>query len=176
MALTRHTPHLWAAICLLLLLAVGGASPAVAKSASRSLVNRVAPAFTLKDLDGRTIRLSQYRGKVVLLNFWASWCAPCQAEMPEFARWQTRFGGKLQVLGISMDDNLAQARAAARRLKINYPLLAATQEAGEAYGGIYGLPETFLIDQQGKIRAEFQGGNHLKEIQAAIKSLVKPIA
>lgn len=168
----RATLRLLPAICLPLLLAVGGASRAAAGSTSHSLVNRPAPAFTLKDFEGQTIQLSQYRGKVILLNFWASWCGPCQVEMPEFAKWQSSFGGRLEVLGISMDDNIAQAKAAARRLHVNYPLLAGNQEVGEAYGGIFGLPETFLIDPNGKIRAVYQGGNHLEEIHARIERLI----
>lgn len=159
-------------VVLIVLSALAVPMPATARTKQSGLVGRQAPNFQLKDFENKTVRLSEYRGKVVLLNFWASWCAPCQAEMPVFAKWQKQYAGKLQVLGISMDDDLSHAKSAARKLKVNYPVLAGSEQVGEAYGGIYGLPETFLIDSHGKVRAAFQGGNHLAAIHAEIKRLM----
>lgn len=170
LSIQRHSLVL-AAVGLTVVLSLAGVARATPKNAPQGLIGHLAPSFTLKDFQNKTIQLSEYRGKVVLLNFWASWCAPCQAEMPVFVQWQKHYGAKLQVLGISMDDNLSQAEAAARRLKVDYPLMTGSEQVGEAYGGIFGLPETFLIDRQGKIRAEFQGGNHLAAIQAGIERL-----
>jgi thiol-disulfide isomerase/thioredoxin len=155
-----------------LLLLTTAVVPAHAQNHPQSLVGHPAPAFTLKDFQHKTVQLSQFRGKVILLNFWASWCAPCQAEMPTFARWQNQYHGKLQVIGVNMDDEMPKAEAVARKLKVNYPLVVGTAHMGESYGGIYGLPVTFLIDARGHIRAEYQGGNHVSQIHAEINRLL----
>lgn len=159
------------AFCFLLLLGAA-ASPAHAQDQSRKLIGRPAPAFALQDFHHKTLHLAQFRGKVVLLNFWASWCAPCQAEMPTFAQWQKQYRGKLQVIGVNMDDEMPKAQAVANKLKVNYPLVIGTAHMGEAYGGIYGLPVTFLIDEHGRIQAEYQGGNHVSQIRAKIERLL----
>lgn len=158
--------------CLSLVLFFTAAASARAQDTPHKLVGHPAPAFALKDFQHKTIQLSQFRGKVVLLNFWASWCAPCQAEMPTFAQWQSRYHGKLQVIGVNMDDEMPKAEAVARKLKVNYPLVVGTAHLGETYGGIYGLPVTFVIDTHGRIRAEYQGGNHVSQIHAEIEHLL----
>lgn len=154
------------------LLAAGMTGPARAQEAAHSVVGRVAPAFAVKDFSGRMVSLRRYRGKVVLLNFWASWCGPCELEMPAFEQWQTKYGGKLQVLGVSMDDDASAAKAAVRKLKVNYPVVMGTSELGNRYGGVYGLPVSFVIDAEGRVRAEYQGGEHVKAIQAEIERLL----
>ncbi len=170
--------HAVAALCGVVLAAVvlglgtGAVIPAQAQEQGHSLVGRPAPAFVLKDFQQKTLRLSQYRGKVVLLNFWASWCAPCQAEMPTFAQWQSQYHGKVQVIGVNMDDEMPKAQAVARKLKVNYPLVIGTAHLGELYGGIYGLPVSFVIDAQGRVRGEYQGGNHVEQIHAEIEHLL----
>ncbi|MGC8550748.1 MAG: TlpA family protein disulfide reductase [Acidobacteriaceae bacterium] len=156
----------------ILLLSVAAFTPARAQDGPHKLVGHLAPAFALKNFQQKTIHLSQFRGKVILLNFWASWCAPCQAEMPTFAQWQSQYHGKLQVIGVNMDDEMPKAEAVARKLKVNYPLVVGTAHMGEAYGGIYGLPVTFLIDAHGRIRAEYQGGNHVSQIHSEIQNLL----
>lgn len=158
------------ALCTLLV--ATAVPPAQAQNPSNSLVGHPAPAFALKDFHNKTIHLSQYRGKVVLLNFWASWCAPCQLEMPSFAKWQNQYRGKLQVIGVNMDDEMPKAESVAHKLKVDYPLVVGTAHMGQAYGGIYGLPVTFLIDTHGIIRAQYQGGNHVKQIHAEIQHLL----
>ena len=153
-------------------IAAAATTSTYAQDRSQSLIGHPAPAFALQDFQHKTIRLSQFRGKVVLLNFWASWCAPCQAEMPTFAQWQNQYRGRLQVIGVNMDDQIPKAEAAARKLKVNYPLVVGTAHMAEAFGGIYGLPVTFLIDTHGHIRDEYQGGNHLTQIHAEIERLL----
>lgn len=170
--LSRFQIPALAALLLCALVFTVAVSPSHAQDQPHSLVGHPAPAFALKDFQNKTIHLSQYRGKVVLLNFWASWCAPCQAEMPTFAQWQSQYHGKLQVIGVNMDDEMPKAQAVAGKLKVNYPLVVGTAHMGQAYGGIYGLPVTFLIDAHGRIRAEYQGGNHVKQIQAEIQRLL----
>jgi peroxiredoxin len=135
--------------------------------------NQQAPAFSRIDLQGRRIRLADYRGKVVLLNFWASWCAPCLLEMPRFVEWQSSYRAQgLQVLGVSMDDEASPARALDHKLHLNYPVLMGDARLGELYGGILGLPVTYLLDRRGRIRSRFQGEANLGKIEAQLKILL----
>ncbi len=146
-----------------------------AAPAQRSLLNQPAPEFSLKDLRGQPLSLGRYRGQVVLLNFWATWCAPCQVEMPTFAAWQRQYGPQgLQVIGISMDDTAAPARRIVRRLNLDYPVAMGNAGLGARYGGVLGLPLTFLIDRRGIVRARFQGDTDLKTIETQIKTLLGP--
>jgi thiol-disulfide isomerase/thioredoxin len=141
--------------------------------AAESLVHKPAPAFVRMDLNGKKIDLGSLRGKVVLLNFWATWCAPCQIEMPRFVQWQRQYAPQgLQVIGISMDDDPALVRRADRRLRPNYPVAMGDEELGELFGGVLGLPLTFLIDRKGEVRGQFQGETDLKTIEDQLKQLL----
>ena len=132
-----------------------------------------APNFSRADLSLRKIVLSSYRGKVVLLNFWATWCGPCLIEMPAFMEWQKQYGsGKFQVIGVSMDDEPAEVVATVARLKLNYPVLMGDEYLGDAYGGVFGLPVTFLIDRDGKIQARYQDAP-LARIKSDIQNLMQ---
>ena len=113
----------------------------------------VAPDFELKGLDGKQVRLSDYRGKVVLLNFWATWCAPCKIEMPWFVDLQKQYASQgLQVIGVAMDDSGEETIAKfAKEMGVNYPVLIGKEAVGDAYGGVEFLPTTFIIDRQGKV-------------------------
>ena len=143
--------------------------------AASPLVGKVAPPFALADLRQQKLELRAFRGKVVLLDFWASWCAPCQQEMPRFAAWQTQYGSRdLQVIGISMDDDPALARKIYTKLRLNYPVAMGDERIGAAYGGVLGLPLTFLIDRNGGIQAQFSGENDLKAMEEKIKALLGP--
>jgi cytochrome c biogenesis protein CcmG/thiol:disulfide interchange protein DsbE len=127
-----------------------------------------APNFSRVDLDQRNVDLTTYRGKVVVLDFWASWCAPCLTEMPRFVEWQQEYGGRgLQVIGISMDDEAPPVRAAFQKYRLNFPVVMGDEKLGEMYGGILGLPITFLIDRNGKIRFKHQGVTDLNIIESA---------
>jgi cytochrome c biogenesis protein CcmG/thiol:disulfide interchange protein DsbE len=141
--------------------------------ATQSLVNRKAPEFVRRDLGGQSIDLARLHGKVVLLNFWATWCAPCQIEMPMFARWQQKCGPQgLAVVGISMDDDAAPVRTVIQKLRIDYPIAMGDAALGQRYGGVLGLPFTFLIDRNGIVRAEFQGEADLTKIEASLRNLL----
>jgi cytochrome c biogenesis protein CcmG, thiol:disulfide interchange protein DsbE len=149
----RVWPFLVMTLCTILL------SPAIAaQSVPSTLVQHTAPNFSLQDLrNKKTIRLVNFRGKVVLLNFWATWCAPCLTEMPAFNQWQKQYGsGNLQVIGVSMDDAPADVVSLVARLKLNYPVVMGDEYLGAAYGGILGLPVTFLIDRRGRVKARFE--------------------
>jgi peroxiredoxin len=149
------------------------ASAAPAGLAPDSLINRKAPDFTFRAFDGQTLHLAAFRGKVVLLNFWATWCAPCQLEMPVFAGWQSRYGPQgFAVVGISMDDDDALARRVVKRLKLNYPSGMGNEHLAARYGGVLGLPLTFLIDRNGVVRARFQGETDVKRIESKVDALL----
>lgn len=136
-----------------------------------SLVGKQAPAFTLRDLRGQDIDLRSLRVKVVLLNFWATWCAPCQQEMPVFSSWQSEYGSQgLAVIGISMDDDADSARKLVEKLKIDYPVAMGDAKLGERYGGVLGLPMTFLINRDGKVVAQFKGETDLKAMEMKLRA------
>jgi cytochrome c biogenesis protein CcmG, thiol:disulfide interchange protein DsbE len=140
---------------------------------ARSLVNKSAPEIARADLNGTRVTLKSLRGKVVLLNFWATWCAPCQIEMPVFDQWQQQYGPRgFQVIGISMDDDAAPVRKLLAKLKVNYPNAMGDAPLGERYGGVMGLPLSFLIDRNGVVRARFQGETDLKTIEKKLKTML----
>ena len=109
--------------------------------------------FTFKDLDGKNVALSSYKGKVVLLNFWATWCGPCKAEIPGFVELQDKYKDDLVIVGFSVDDTAEKAQAFATQYKINYPVLLGEgrEELQEAYGPIWGIPASFIISRDGKV-------------------------
>jgi thiol-disulfide isomerase/thioredoxin len=162
------------ALRLLLCLFVATSAAQIPKAAT-SLLQQEAPEIARIDLENRKLNLRAYRGKVVLLDFWATWCASCQLEMPRFIAWQSQFGPQgLQIIGISMDDDPALARKLYKKMKLNYPVAMGDEKLGKLYGGVLGLPLTFLIDSQGKVRAQFQGETDLNLIEESFKPLLRP--
>ncbi len=134
---------------------------------------RPAPGFALTDLDGKPVALAQLRGKVVLLDFWATWCTPCREETPHFVALQQKHGGRgLQIVGISMDDGPEPVRAFYREFKMNYPVAMGTAQVAEAYGGVLGLPIAFLIDRHGRIIARYEGPVNIPQLTQHIESLL----
>jgi thiol-disulfide isomerase/thioredoxin len=135
-----------------------------------------ATEFSLKDLKGKTARLKDYRGKVVLINFWATWCAPCRAEMPELIEWQKEYKDRgLQIIGITYPPyQTSDVRAAARQLKINYPILFGTDEIAALYRVRDILPVSVVIDREGNIRARITGIMDREEFERKVLPLLKP--
>src|SRR5579871_1204333 len=121
----------------------------------RAGLSKPAPDFALESLDGKTMRLSDLRGKAVLLNFWATWCGPCKIEMPWFVELQKEYGPQgLQIVGVAMDDTSKDDIAKfVKEMGVNYPILLGKEAVGEQYGGVNVLPTTFFIDREGKIVA-----------------------
>jgi len=143
---------------------------ATAKASKGGSNDAPAPGFSLQDLDGKTLDLANYRGKVVLLDFWATWCAPCREEIPHFVEMQDKYGKQgLQVIGISMDDGPKPVREFYHELKMNYPVALGTEKVAESYGGVLGLPVTFLIDRNGRMAAKYTGAVKIATIEQAIE-------
>jgi len=159
------------AVATLLLVGKRLARPGAAKVATVGQNGAPAPDFELKSVDGKTVRLSDYRGKAVLLNFWATWCGPCKIEMPWFVDLQKKYGAEgLQVLGVAMDDAGEDAIAKfAREMGVNYPVLMGKESVGEAYGGVQFLPTTFYIDRNGRVVERVFGLVGQSEIEDNIK-------
>lgn len=141
-----------------------GATPRIAKST-------VAPDFSLESLDGKRVRLSDLRGKAVLLNFWATWCGPCKIEMPWFVELQNQYGAQgLQILGVAMDDASKEDIAKfAKDMGVNYPILIGKESIGDQYGGIPALPETFFIGRDGKMVDKIIGLRSKSDIEDDVK-------
>jgi cytochrome c biogenesis protein CcmG, thiol:disulfide interchange protein DsbE len=147
-------------------------TPATTSFASDGTL-RVAPDFTRTDLNGRPLTLGSYRGKVVLLNFWATWCGPCLTEIPQFIAWQNTYGDAgLQIVGVSMDDSAAPVRRAYDKYHLNYPVVMGDADLGERFGGVLGLPLSYLIDPDGRIVGRYQGEPDLKQLELRITSLL----
>jgi peroxiredoxin len=134
---------------------------------------REAPDFELKDVaTGKSVKLSDYKGKAVLLNFWATWCPPCKVEIPWFVDLQKQYGPDgLAIVGVAMDDASEQDISKfAQDMGINYPVLLGTDKVGAAYGGVEGLPTTFYIGRDGKIVDRVAGLRSHREIESNIKA------
>jgi len=131
--------------------------------------------FTLKDMNGQDVRLSDLKGQVVLLNFWATWCAPCRLEIPWFVEFQEKYKGKgLRVVGISVDDPPEALPPFASRFKINYPVLVGSdrEDVQTAYGPIFGVPTTFIIGRDGRICIKHIGQVAKEQFENEIRSLL----
>ena len=133
----------------------------------------IAPDFVLPQLDGTPLRLSAYRGKVVLLDFWATWCDPCRKETPHFLELQQQYAGRgFQIIGISMDDTSEPVRGFYQQFHVNYPVVMGDAKTGEAYGGVLGLPIAFLLDRDGRIVAKHLGPTTAQTFDREIAALV----
>ena len=137
-------------------------------------IHAAAPNFLLQDLDGKPLDLANYRGKVVLLDFWATWCTPCRDEIPHFVELQEKYREQgFQVIGISMDDDPKPVREFYREFKMNYPVALGSEKVAEAYGGVLGLPITFLIDRDGRVAAKYTGAVEMNVVEQEIRSLLQ---
>jgi peroxiredoxin len=116
--------------------------------------------FTVKDMTGKSVSFTSYKGKVILLNFWATWCGPCKIEIPGFVELQTKYRDRgLVVLGLSVDDPVEKLGPFAAKFKMNYPVLVGRdrEDVQEAYGPMWGLPTSFVIGRSGKICKKHTG-------------------
>jgi thiol-disulfide isomerase/thioredoxin len=140
---------------------------------------QAAPEFELTSLDGKRVKLSDFRGKAVLLNFWATWCEPCKVEMPWFVELQKKYGNDgLVVLGVAMDDTETSKIAQfASEMGVNYPVLLGTDQVSEDYGNVQYLPTSFYIDREGKLVGKGTGLLGRDEIEQNVqKALASRVA
>ncbi len=137
-----------------------------------------APALSLKDIQGRNISLKKYKGKVVLLNFWATWCPPCRAEMPDLVKWQRDYSKQgLQIIGITYPpEKNSEVRSFTRSLKVNYPIVLGSKETRELFFKGEALPLTVIIDREGNVREVIENILLHEEFEQKIKPLlhIKP--
>jgi len=143
-------------------------------SAVGDMKGRLAPEFALESLEGKTVHLSDYRGKAVLLNFWATWCEPCKIEMPWFVDLQKQYGPEgLQIVGVAMDDASHDDIAKfAQKMGVNYPILIGKEAVGDSFGGVQFLPATFYIDREGKVVDKIFGLKGRGEIEDDVKKVL----
>jgi cytochrome c biogenesis protein CcmG/thiol:disulfide interchange protein DsbE len=147
--------------------------PTEAIRGGNAVTHPLAPDFSVTDLSGQTLQLSRYHGKVVLLNFWATWCAPCRSEIPRFVDLHNKYGKEgLQIIGISLDDDPRLVHAFYQQLRMNYPVAIGDATLAEQYGGVLGLPVSFLIGRDGRIYAKYAGETDISLIERELKSLL----
>jgi thiol-disulfide isomerase/thioredoxin len=149
-------------------------------NADASVAGKPVPDVKLKDLEGHDVSLSDYKGKVVFLNFWATWCEPCRIEIPWLIEMQAKYGSRgFTVVGIAMDEEGKSAVAPfiakerfdvnGQQLPMSYPILLGTDEIADKFGGILGYPTSFLISRDGKLVTHFQGLKSEDELLKAIE-------
>lgn len=140
-----------------------------------SIIGKPAPLdFTVKDMNGVDVNLASFKGKVILLNFWATWCGPCRHEIPDLVALQDEYRDDLVVLGFSVDDTAEQIRPYAAEYKMNYPVLVGLghDNVQEAYGPLFGIPVTVLIDREGRIARKMSGIRTREEFQREIEAVL----
>jgi peroxiredoxin len=145
----------------------GDACPADAKKANLD--------FTVNDMNGKSVALSSFKGKVIILDFWATWCPPCKAEIPGFVELQQAFGAKgLQVVGVSVDDPAEKLPPFAAEFGMNYPVLVGLgrDDLQDAFGPMWGIPTTFVINRDGKICRKHSGLVGKDRYEKDIKALL----
>ena len=163
--------------CIMLVACTTGNTP-VKAAVKAPKDRRPAPEFTLKDSDGRPVKLADYKGKVVLLNFWATWCGPCRIEIPWFVDFEkTHKDRGFAVLGVSMDEDGWEAvKPFMQEHKVNYRMVIGSDDMAQKYGGVDSLPTTFLIDREGRIASTHIGlvskKDYLNDIQQLLETAV----
>ncbi len=155
----------------------GGRAPDVSRAGSSCSASQ-GPAkldFRVKDMHGATVNLADYKGKVILLNFWATWCGPCKLEIPEFVELYDQYKDKgFVILGMLTDDTPSpeDLRSFVSEYKMNYPILYSEEEIADAFGPIYGIPTSFFIGRDGSICEKHMGPATKEEFERTLKSLL----
>jgi thiol-disulfide isomerase/thioredoxin len=134
-----------------------------------------APAITLKDINGKSVRISDFKGKIILLNFWATWCPPCRAEIPELTKWQKEYENQgLQIIGVTYPPtNRKKVRSFVRQNAINYPILFGSKNTKELFTSADTMPFSVVIDRDGQITERIEGIIYAEEFDEKIKPLLE---
>ena len=168
--MSLRTHHFVATLILSIL-----AGPAFAQQPTIRFVRNPdpAPALKVSTLDGKPLTLADFKSKVILLNFWATWCGPCRAEVPDLVELQSKYKDQLQVIGLVVDDEDEDAvRKFAERYRINYPIAMAPDEVRAEYGGIPALPTSFVLDAEGRVVQKHEGLRDPVLYEVEIRSLL----
>ncbi|MGE0862935.1 MAG: TlpA family protein disulfide reductase [Vicinamibacterales bacterium] len=130
------------------------------------------PAFTARTLDDRTLRSAEWRGKVTIVNFWATWCAPCRAEIPDLIRLQTKYRDHLRIIGFSADEgDPTPVRNFIAAMKMDFPNVRVTPQLDRLFGGVHALPMTLLVDREGRIVKKHMGAIDARSVEAEVRAL-----
>ena len=168
---------------LMILLAIAGLAMGVyiglhQSSRRRSVVATApaladAPELSVTDLNGHALHTANYKGKVVLVNFWAAWCTPCAEEIPQFIALQKKYQDQgLQVIGFSVEDDAAALRDFNRKYQINYPVVPSDLKIADAFGGVLGLPTTFVIGRDNRIHGKHNGATDFFALEQEVMALL----
>ena len=145
----------------------------VAAAPRSSAPPKPAPAIEVTTLDGRTISLEALKGKVVLVDFWATWCPPCREEIPHFIQLYNTYAPKIEILGVAMDEEGEEVVAPfVKEHQIPYPIAIGTEALMDAFGGVRGLPTTFVVDPKGRIIRKYLGYQELEVFEQDIRALL----
>ena len=151
-----------------------GKSPAGSGVTASSANLRAAPELSFIDINGAAVRTADYKGKVVLVNFWAAWCVPCAEEVPQFMALQKKYQDRgLQVIGISVEDNAGKLRDFCREHQVNYPVVPSDLRIADAFGGVLGLPTTFVIGRDSRIHGKQEGTVDFPSLEKEVVALLK---
>jgi thiol-disulfide isomerase/thioredoxin len=162
----------WGAAMLMVALVGWTSLPA---TESQPAAGALAPSWKLQDLNGKTVSSTELKGKVIVLDFWATWCPPCKAEIPGFIELQKGYGKDgLVIIGASVDDagKIATVKKFVQKFGVNYPVVLANEETVRAFGGVNAIPTTFVINQEGRIVSRNLGFTETAELEKEIKALL----
>jgi len=143
--------------------------PAIAASTNL----RPLPHLSFTDINGSAVRTADYKGKVLLVNFWAAWCVPCADEVPQFIALKKKYGNQgLQVIGFSVEDDPRELRDFCHRHEVNYPVVPSDLRSADAFGGVLGLPTTFVIGRDGRIHGRHEGTTDFASLEKEVVALL----
>ncbi len=164
----------WLLIGGLLMLIVWFGLNQIQSQTTSNMIGKQAPDWTLNALDGKSVRFADFRGNVILIDLWATWCPPCRQEIPGFIALQKQYAASgLVVIGISLDESATPVKEFVKKNAMNYPVVMGNRTTANLYGDIRGIPTTFLVDRSGKIVNQYVGFHEKSVFETAIQPLLK---